>query len=172
MVHPPPFSLVATFVRPVSFGVFIRRVSRAHLEARANATLAAICHLRVLSFPRWEILIYRIIWPEAKYMCIWLYLKRVLGYRPRMPSTCKLPIPLFTLPLSNSAPELRGQHAACGMRPAAQGLTKSKVLVLAVRPPVRGWLQPQRSALGHAAEAPRGGRVLNCLRSGLCSHDS
>ena len=88
MVHPPPFSLVATFVRPVSFGVFIRRVSRAHLEARANATLAAICHLRVLSFPRWEILIYRIIWPEAKYMCIWLYLKRVLGYRPRMYLKC------------------------------------------------------------------------------------
>eukprot|EP00967_Tisochrysis_lutea_P140749 scaffold257651_cov25-Tisochrysis_lutea.AAC.1 len=38
------------------------------------------------SKPRWEIRIYRI-WPEAKYICIWLYLnlKRALGCRPRMP---------------------------------------------------------------------------------------
>eukprot|EP00967_Tisochrysis_lutea_P123554 scaffold205757_cov34-Tisochrysis_lutea.AAC.1 len=34
----------------------------------------------LLPYPSWEIRIYRI-WPKSKYICIWLYLKRVLGSR-------------------------------------------------------------------------------------------
>ena len=40
--------------------------------------------------PRWEIRMYHI-WPETKYICIWLYLKRVLGCRPRMYLKCIWP---------------------------------------------------------------------------------
>ena len=40
--------------------------------------------------PRWEIRIFRI-WAEAKFICSWLYLKRVLGCRPRMYLQCIWP---------------------------------------------------------------------------------
>ena len=39
---------------------------------------------------RWDIRIYRI-WPEVKYICIWLYWKRVLGCRPRVYLKCIWP---------------------------------------------------------------------------------